>query len=110
MRQVSDRLKAALALRDITGAELGRRCGINKGTISRYVRGEVIPKQNTIYLLSQALGVSPAWLLGFDVELDGTPRTTIDIDLLTDNNRELLLAYYKALIDAQEASRGKSEI
>ena len=34
----------------------------------------------------------------------------IDIDLLTDNNRELLLAYYKALIDAQEASRGKSEI
>jgi len=106
MRQVSDRLKEALALRDITGAELGRRCGINKGTISRYVRGEVIPKQNTIYQISQALGVSPAWLLGFDVTVDGDPVAEIDIDLLTDNNRELLLAYYKALIDSQGAGRG----
>lgn len=106
MRQVSDRLKEALALRDITGAELGRRCGINKGTISRYVRGEVIPKQNTIYQISQALGVSPAWLLGFDVTVDGAPVAEIDIDLLTDNNRELLLAYYKALIDSQGAGRG----
>ncbi len=93
-------------MRDITGAELGRRCGINKGTISRYVRGEVIPKQNTIYQISQALGVSPAWLLGFDVTVDGDPVAEIDIDLLTDNNRELLLAYYKALIDSQGAGRG----
>ncbi len=106
MRQVSDRLKEALALRGITGAELGRRCGINKGTISRYVRGEVIPKQNTIYSISQALAVSPAWLLGFDVTVDGDPVAEIDIDLLTDNNRELLLAYYKALIDSQGAGRG----
>lgn len=109
--KIKNRLREALAMRDMTGAELARRCQINKGTMSRYIRGEIIPKQSTIYKISQALGVSPAWLLGFDLTPEGAPVIEIDVSALSDTNRELLLAYYKALIDSQEArDRGNPKI
>ena len=102
--KIKNRLREALATRDMTGAELARRCNINKGTMSRYLRGDIIPKQSTIFRISQALGVSPAWLLGFDLNPDGSPLIELDISLLTETNRELLLGYYKALIDSQGAA------
>lgn len=102
MEEIKDRLKMALDERNMLSVELARRSGINKGTISRYLRGEVIPKQNAIGAMAEALNVSPAWLMGYDLTMDGKKKVEIDISKLTELNQAKLIAYYQALVDSQE--------
>ena len=53
--------------------------------------------------MAEALKVSPTWLMGFDVTMDGNLLPSeIQLDKLTEENRTRILAYYQALIDSQE--------
>lgn len=61
-----ERLRETMAQKDISGAELARRSGIRASSISDYLTGKYAPKQDKIDLMAQALGVSPAWLMGYD--------------------------------------------
>ena len=106
MEEIKDRLKQALDLKGWTASDLANRSGIGKGQISRYLHGTIIPKQSKIGAMANALGVSPAWLVGFSVTMDGKERAEIDVSKLNDINREKLLAYYQALIDTQGAQDG----
>lgn len=45
-------------------AEYGVKLG--KNDLSQYISGKASPKQNKLFILSKALGVSSAWLMGFD--------------------------------------------
>lgn len=53
---------------------------MNKSDLSQYVSGKVEPSQDKLVILSMALNVSEAWLIGFDVPtqrystLDTTPQ------------------------------------
>lgn len=100
MKQFRDRLEKALEIRKMSIAELSRKSGINKGTISHYLKGAYEPKQTAIYNMALALNVSPSWLLGLDVTMDGQ-HLAIDLDNLSDENKTRLFAYYQALIDIQ---------
>jgi transcriptional regulator with XRE-family HTH domain len=42
---------------------------LSKSTLSQYVNSVQSPDQNRIYLLAKTLGVSEAWLMGFDVPM-----------------------------------------
>lgn len=42
---------------------------LNKSDISQYVSGKVEPGQDKLLLLAEALCVSPAWLMGWDVPM-----------------------------------------
>lgn len=42
---------------------------INKSDISQYLSGKVSPGNDKIYVLSVALGLSPLWLLGYNVPM-----------------------------------------
>ena len=42
---------------------------LSKSALSQYVNAVQSPDQNRIYLLSKTLGVSEAWLMGFDVPM-----------------------------------------
>ena len=42
---------------------------IPKSAISQYISGAFEPKQDRVYLISKALNVSEAWLMGFDVPM-----------------------------------------
>lgn len=64
---IADRLTEAMQKYDISIHELSRRTGINIGTLSHYKNGSYEPKQTNIYLISQALNVSPGWLMGLDL-------------------------------------------
>ena len=50
---------------------------MNKSDISQYVSGKVEPNQDKLYILSKALCVSEAWLMGYDVpmERNSIPKT-----------------------------------
>ena len=111
MEQIKDRLKKALEERQMTASELSKKSGIGKGSISKYLSGAVIPKQNAIGEMAKALNVSPAWILGFDVEMKSQKDRaqeiseaifTGKIQKLTVANQARLMSYYQALLDSQE--------
>lgn len=66
----SERLKTAMELKNIKQADLVRATGIDKGSISLYVSGKYSPKGDKLYKLAMALGVSSAWLSGFNVPMN----------------------------------------
>lgn len=75
--------------------------GLNKSTVSRYLSGAVIPRTDAIGKMATALGVSPSWVLGYDVTMDGKEINHIDLARLSKINQEKIMAYYQALIDSQ---------
>lgn len=101
MESIKNRLAEALAVRNMTAAELSRRSGIDKGSISNYLKGKFIPKQNKIGSMAKALNVSPSWLMGYPVTIDGKEYEPIDVSMLSEINKAKLMAYYQALIDSQ---------
>ena len=75
----SARLKTALALRGLKQSELVQRCQpicrkynkkMGKNDISQYVNGKVIPKQDKLVILAEALNVNEVWLMGYEVPMD----------------------------------------
>lgn len=64
---ISDRLREALIMAGMKQADLVRETGLDRGAISSYLSGKYEPKQKAIYKMARALGVSEAWLLGYDV-------------------------------------------
>lgn len=113
MYMIKDRIKEALEIRDMLPVDLARKSGINKGSISRYLKGEMIPKQSKIVDMARALNVSPAWLLGYDTPMEGTGDEVVfakelDTSKLSNENYKKLLGYYQALLDMQEADNGNT--
>lgn len=102
MDKISDRLAQALTVRDMTAAELARKSGVDKGSISNYLKGKFMPKQTAIGSMARALNVSPSWLMGYDVEMSKDANTPVlDLDKLSADNKARLMAYYQALLDTQ---------
>lgn len=102
---IKDRLNEAMKLRDLNITELAFKCGLNKSTVSRYLTGTVIPRSVAIGKMANALQVSPAWILGYEVTMTGEEIKEIDTSKLTDRNKEKLFVYYQALIDSQEEGK-----
>ena len=46
---------------------------MNKSDISQYCSGKTEPNQEKLFILGNALNVSEAWLMGFDVPMERTP-------------------------------------
>lgn len=106
------RIKSAMKMRGMSAAELSRRCGLDKGLISRYLSGQGNPKLTSLKLISDALGISMAWLLGYNPEMNAVAippiidrhikdSDTLDLKLLNKANRIRIQTYYQALLDTQ---------
>lgn len=107
---ISDRLKEALALRNITQAELSRKSGVDKSAICKYMKGDIKPKSESLVAIANALGVTPVWLLGLDdteppkiYHSSDLDDAGIDLSVLTKANRNRLIGYYHGLVDSQKA-------
>jgi len=72
MAMLKDRLREAMKVAGVKSVELSEKTGIPKSSISYYLSGTNIPKQDRIYLLADALNISEAWLLGYDVPMERT--------------------------------------
>jgi transcriptional regulator with XRE-family HTH domain len=105
--KIKDRINEGMQMRQMTASELAAKAGMNKSSLSRYLSGETIPRSLAINKIAQALNVSPAWLLGYDLTPEGEPIIRVDMNKLTEPNRARLLAYYQALLDAQEGGDGR---
>lgn len=74
----STRLKRALKINGMKQAELSSITKIPKSAISQYVSGAFEPKQDRVELIAEALNVSEAWLMGFDVPMEREHKTFVD--------------------------------
>lgn len=65
-----ERIKKALRIKGMKQSDLCQITKIPKSAISQYISGAFEPKQDRVYLISKALNVSEAWLMGFDVPME----------------------------------------
>ena len=70
IEKCSVRIAKALSIRGMRQYELCQKTNIPKSAISQYISGAFEPKQDRIYLISQALNVDPVWLMGYDVPME----------------------------------------
>lgn len=66
----ANRLNLAIKIRNIKPIALSEITGISRSSLSEYMNGKYEAKQNGIYLLSKALNVDEAWLMGADVPME----------------------------------------
>lgn len=82
--RMAERLKYAMEMRGLTAAELARRAGCHKSSISMYLQGEHAASRRSAERIARILDVTPAWLLGYDTAMmnDGAqhnPARLVDI-------------------------------
>lgn len=70
--EIKDRLKEALEQRQLRAIDLSEATGVPKSAISFYLAGKSKPKADRLYIIAQALNVSEAWLLGYNVPMSRT--------------------------------------
>lgn len=91
--ETKDRIKQALEIRSLKQSELVEKTGIDKGQMSSYISGKYKPKQKNLHLIAKALCVDEAWLMGYDVPMDGYIRGNSEPDF------PKIMRYYKILND-----------
>lgn len=94
LKQV-DILKMAKPYCEKYGVKLG------KSDLSQYISGRNLPAQNKLAILSMALNVNEAWLMGFDVPMEKGKTTTDElitmIDSLSDIQKKNVIDYIQFL-------------
>lgn len=89
------RLQKALNARNMKPIDLANRTGLSESLISQYRSGYSKPKSMRLTIIADALGVSPAWLMGLDVPMEPTKAQTRDLNA----DEQELLSYFDNLND-----------
>lgn len=82
-----ERLAEMMREFDITAADIVRKTGINKSTLSNYINGKRVADQEHLSIIADPYGIDPAWLMGYDVPMK--PLTQINLDVLDPDDAEL---------------------
>lgn len=101
----SARIRKALSVRNMTQTELCEKAKISKSTLSEYLKGLYEPKQDKVFILSQALNVDPVWLMGYDVPMEKKEEETKkppDKPELTEGEKVLLDLFNRVPKDQQQ--------
>lgn len=65
-----NRIREALAIRNMKQVELSEKIGIARGTISNWAKQKYQPKANALAKMANLLDVSELWLAGYDVPME----------------------------------------
>lgn len=92
----SNRLKKALDINKMRPIDLSNKTGIDKSSISSYLSGRYKANDDNLHAIALALDVSEAWLLGYDVSIDGKDLNNNSnerlnkLDILYQKTRDIL--------------------
>ncbi len=106
-----ERLKEYMRLNNCRQVDILTKCEpyckkynekLGKSILSQYISGYYEPKQQKITILAEALDVSEAWLMGYDVPMErdmtaDQEELMSDYDRLNQTGRDRLMAYAKEL-------------
>lgn len=119
----AERLASALADAGLKAQDLVERTGIPKASISHYLNGYYCPTSSKAEKMAKVLGVSPVWLMGFDVpkvdwmitDKDGNSflvestdkgyTLSADYRKLSPDSQKRLLAYMQKLLELDKMTR-----
>lgn len=101
------RIAKALSIRGMRQSDLCEKTKIPKSAISQYISGAFEPKQDRVFLISQALNVDPVWLMGYDVPMEpGSGQGNIKISptepQLSEGEKVLLDLFNRVPKDQQQ--------
>jgi transcriptional regulator with XRE-family HTH domain len=97
------RIAKALDIRGMKQSELCRLAKVPKSSLSLYLSGAYEPKSDRIYLIAQALRVSEAWLMGYDVPMtEDKKNNTHDKKTLTEGEEILLDLFNQVPEESQQ--------
>lgn len=68
------RLREAMDYSGKKQIDLSKETGLSHSTVSRYLSGQVEPRQDAAHKLAKVLNVSEMWLWGYDVPRTRTPE------------------------------------
>lgn len=81
MAEFKDRLREAMNKEGLKQVDLSRKTGISAPTISEWLKGSYLAKQDKVAILAKALNVSPSWLMGLDdTETESLPPNCFPIE------------------------------
>ncbi len=84
-------------------AELSRRTGIGRNSISDYLKGKYDAKQDYVYRLAKAMDLNEAWLMGFDdVNMD-KPNIVGIFNKLTEHRQQRVYDFASDQLRQQSA-------
>ena len=94
-----ERLKELLMLNDETQADMARKSGLTRTTISRFVNGIQTPNQDSIDKISKAYQISPAWLMGYNVDMNQKTDKEIlkYLSMLDEQDKQFVVGIIKYL-------------
>ncbi|HOV79556.1 MAG TPA: helix-turn-helix transcriptional regulator [Bacillota bacterium] len=104
------RLKQVMDEKGMKPAELHRRTGVSKGTISKYLKSPNKKKHDALIVLkfAKALDVNSEWLYGFtDIRKPFHEPSIVDIyGQLSEGGKKELQSYAAYLLDKEAAKAG----
>lgn len=112
------RLNLLMTDKNISQNKLAEMTGITQSSISDWANGKYKPRQDKVYLLSEALKVSPAYLLGYtdNKNLDQhdykeeNDNLNMLFNKLNDEGQEKVLNYTQDLVDSGKYSKNEDTI
>lgn len=93
MDENNNRIRKLMELRGVSQTELVSKTGISKASISRYVSGGRVPKQQALYKLAKALDTNEAYLMGLDVSPERPMQRKIQEEIENFTDEELKIVY-----------------
>lgn len=104
------RLAELMTTLNINQADLCKRTGIKKASMSNYVNGNREPNRTALFQLSEPFGINPAWLMGYDVPMYLSDKIkdiekridALDATVITANEKAMVIAFRNADVDTQK--------
>lgn len=110
--KVSDsqhRLVEMMDVLGITQADIVKRTGVQKSSLSNYISGRRKPIQDQLSVIADPYGIDPAWLMGYDTEMflrDSVAKAYtrgMFTQSITEEEEKIIKAYRLAPPDLQAA-------
>lgn len=99
------RLRQVMEANEIRAIDLAERSGVSKSNISQYINAYHAPNSINAYKMSLVLNCSPAYLMGFDIEVedDSIKRAKESYKRLSAYAIKIAEAYEKAPANIKKA-------
>lgn len=96
--EFKDRLRIAMETAGLKQKDLAAITGINPGSLSRYLQGTVIPRDDSIKGIADALGIDVGWLAGDKRSNGGSLELISLFDKLDALDKKYVIGFTSALL------------
>lgn len=95
------RIEKALTIRNMKQSELCKLADVPKSSLCLYLKGAYAPKQDRILKMANVLNVSEAWLMGYDVPMEGINSLPTPTLQLADSEK-IMLELFRRIPERQQ--------